>query len=154
MFRLHKPVILLVEDNEDDVVMIRHSLKRANVTLSLQVVRDGREALAYLNGEGKYASPKFPIPALVLLDLTLPRMDGFEVLRCARQQPHLDSVPLIVLTNSLNPRDPDTAYALGANSFLSKPADFQDAVRLMLLLVAQWLPAGFHRRNAPLAAAA
>jgi CheY-like chemotaxis protein len=151
---LQKPVILLVEDNEDDVVMIRHSLKRAHVTLSLQVVRDGREALAYLNGEGRYASPNFPLPVLVLLDLSLPKMDGFEVLRWTRQQAHLDSVPVVVLTSSLNPHDPDTAYALGANSFLSKPADFQDVVRLMLLLLAQWLPAGIHRRDTQLAAAA
>ena len=154
VFRFQKPVILLVENDADDVVMIRHSLKKASVTLSLQVVRDGREALAYLNGEGKYAGPGFPIPALVLLDLNLPRMDGFEVLRWMRRQPHFDSMPVVVLTNSLDPGHAEKAYACGANSFLSKPADFQDAVRLMLLLVAQWLPAGFHRRNAPLAAAA
>ena len=119
--------------------MIRHSLKKANVTLSLQVVRDGREALAYLNGEGKYASPHFPIPALVLLDLSLPRMDGFEVLRCARQQPHLDSVPVVVLTNSLNPRDPDTAYALGANSFLRKPDDFTNLIKISQKLHEYWM---------------
>ena len=154
MFRTQKPVILLVEDNEDDVVMIRHSLKKANITLPLHVVRDGREALAYLNGEGEYGSPDFPIPALVLLDLSLPRMNGFEVLRCARERPYLDSVPIVVLTGSVDPRDPEAAYALGANSFLSKPADFRDAVRLMLLVVAQWLPAGLHRRHPDLAAAA
>jgi CheY-like chemotaxis protein len=154
MFKVQKPVILLIEDDENDVVMIRHSLKKARVTLSLQVVRDGREALAYLSGEGRYASPEFPIPALVLLDLNLPKMDGFEVLRCARQQPHLDSIPVVVLTSSLDPRDADRAYALGANSFLSKPADFRDTVRLMLVLISQWLPAGSHRRDTRLSLAA
>src|SRR5207302_10424095 len=107
-----------------------------------------------LNGEGKYAGPNFPIPALVLLDLNLPKVDGLEVLRCIRRQPHLDYMPVVVLTNSRDPRDADKAYALGANSFLSKPHDFRDTVRLMLLLISQWLPAGLHRRQTYLAAAA
>src|SRR3954469_13847902 len=101
MFILEKPVILLVEDNEDDAAMIRRALKRASIELPLQVVGNGREAIGYLSGTGKYADPEFRIPALVLLDLHLPEVDGFAVLRWLRNQPHLDFVRVVVLTGSL-----------------------------------------------------
>ena len=147
MFVLEKPAILLVEDGEDDVVMIRCALKEAKIDLPLHVVRDGREAIAYLSGEGKYGSADYPIPALVLLDLRMPRVDGFAVLRWMRRQPHLNAVRVVVLTNSLEPSDAHKAYDLGANSFLTKPTDFKDTTRLLLLLIAQWVPAGLHRRS-------
>ena len=147
MFVLEKPVILLVEDNEDDAAMIRRALKRASIDLPLQVVSNGREGIAYLSGTGKYADPEFRIPALVLLDLHLPVVDGFGVLRWLRNQPHLDYIRVVVLTDSLDGSEAQKAYDLGANSFLTKPADFADTARLMLLLIAQWLPAGSHRRT-------
>jgi CheY-like chemotaxis protein len=146
MFILEKPVILLVEDNEDDAAMIRRALKRASIELPLQVVGNGREAIAYLSGTGKYADPEFRIPALLLLDLHMPEVDGFAVLRWLRNQPHLNFVRVVVLTDSLQGSEAQKAYELGANSFLTKPADFNDTTRLVLLLIAQWLPAGLHRR--------
>src|SRR5258706_16075497 len=116
-------------------MMIRRALEKANITLPVHAVSDGAEAIAYLNGEGKYASPDFPIPALILLDLQMPRVDGFEVLRWLRGQPVLASIPVVVLTGSPDPSNANKAYGLGASSFLAKSVDFQDATRLMLLLI-------------------
>ena len=145
---------LIADDQQSAREAISRLLEEDESIEIVSECADGREALAYLNGEGKYASSNFPMPALVLLDLSLPKLDGFDVLRCIRQQPHLDSIPVVVLTSSRDPSAAKKAYALGANSFLSKPADFQDTVRLILLLVAQWLPAGSHRRDAHLRLAA
>ena len=132
------PVILLVEDNEDDVFMIRHALRNAHVTNPLQVTRDGEAAIAYLKGEGKFTNrARYPSPALVLLDLKMPKLDGFEVLRWIRQQPTFNLLRVVVLTNSSDMREASAAYALGANSFLVKPIDFQESVRLMVVLAGQ-----------------
>ena len=134
------PLILLVEDVEDDVFLIRHALEQAFVTNPVEVARDGEEALAYLGGTGSYADrARYPFPGLVLLDLKMPRMDGFEVLRWIRQQPGFDLLRVVVLTSSLDTREANAAYAAGANSFLVKPSDFQEAVRLMTEFAGQWL---------------
>ena len=135
-----QPLILLVEDLDDDVVMIRHALKDAHVTNPLQVASDGQQAIAYLKGEGKYGNRgKFPLPALVLLDLNMPLLDGFEVLTWIRQQPQFEKLPVVVLTDSLDGRDSAAAYQLGAQSFLVKPTDFRASIRLMVTLAGQWL---------------
>jgi CheY-like chemotaxis protein len=146
MATLEQPLILLAEDDEDDVLMIRRALTKANITLPVHAVPDGAEAITYLNGDGIYGTPSFPIPALILLDLNMPRVDGFEVLRWLHGQPALVSIPVVVLTSSSDPSNANKAYDLGASSFLAKSVDFQDAARLMLLLVAQWLPSRVHRR--------
>src|SRR6266480_1683529 len=123
--------ILLVEDSEDDVIIIRRAFEQGAIPNPLAVVRDGEEAVAYLSGEGKYDNRKsYPLPVLVLLDLRLPRMDGFEVLRWIRQQPHFSRVPVVVITVSSAVKDLSLAYQCGANSFMVKPADFQDVVRM------------------------
>src|SRR5437868_2030655 len=93
-------LILLVEDKEDDIVLIRRALAKAGVVNPLQVVRDGDEAIEYLAGERKYRNrEEYPLPQLVLLDLKLPGMDGFEVLRWIRGQPGLSSLRVVVLTS-------------------------------------------------------
>jgi len=133
-------VVLLAEDRDDDVALIRKAFAKAYVTNPLQVVRDGEEATSYLSGEGKYADrSKHPFPRLMLLDLKMPRVDGFEVLRWIRQQPGLSALRVVVLTGSDAIRDVNVAYRLGANSFMVKPMDFEDAVQMSRFLTSYWL---------------
>jgi CheY-like chemotaxis protein len=137
---LDQDVILLVEDNEDHVLLIRFGFQQANLVNPLHVVRDGDEAVAYLSGEGKYANrAEYPLPSLVLLDLKLPRRNGFEVLEWIRKQRGLSSLRVVVLTTSDEIRDINRAYALGANSFLVKPVDFRDFVQLSQAIKGYWL---------------
>jgi len=133
-------VILLVEDRGNEIILIRKALEKGDIFNPLQVVRDGPEALAYLSGEGRYGNrDEFPLPALVLLDLKMPGMDGFEVLSWIRQQPGLRALRVIVLTSSEAPRDVNEAYRLGANSFLVKPMDFKEFVATTTLIKDYWL---------------
>ena len=136
----NQAVILLAEDREDDVVLIRRSLKNAFINNPLQVVRDGEEAIEYMSGEGRYANrAEFPLPALLLLDLKMPRKDGFEVLKWIRQQPGLSTLPVVVLTSSDDMHDVNAAYTAGANSFLVKPTEFEDFKEMTMFLSNYWL---------------
>jgi CheY-like chemotaxis protein len=122
-----EPVILLAEDSEDDVFILRRAFRQAGVTTAIHVVSDGAEALAYLKGEGKYSRrSEFPLPDLFLLDLKMPHLSGFQVLTWIRQQPELAPLRVVVLTTSDEIRDVNEAYRLGANSFLVKPLEFRD----------------------------
>jgi len=133
--------ILLAEDRDDDILLIRRAFARAYVSNPLQIVRDGEGAIAYLKGEGQYANRvEYPMPDLLLLDLKMPRVDGFEVLKWIRQQPDLSSLRVIVLTASESIRDVNIAYRLGANSYLVKPLDFQHFVEMNSFLNGYWLP--------------
>jgi CheY-like chemotaxis protein len=122
-----QPVILLAEDSEDDVYMLRRAFEQVGIELPLQVVSNGEQAIAYLMGQGKFANrAEYPLPDLFLLDLKMPRKNGFEVLMWLRQHPTLAPLRTIVLTTSDEIRDVNRAYAMGANSFLTKPVDFTD----------------------------
>jgi CheY-like chemotaxis protein len=133
-------LILVVEDLEDDILLMRKAFQRASVPNPVHFVRDGEEAISYLSGEGKYANrDEYPLPVLVLLDLKLPRKDGFEVLSWIRRQHGLRSLPVVVLTSSTEIRDVNRAYSLGANSFFVKELDFQGSVDLGRLLQIYWL---------------
>jgi CheY-like chemotaxis protein len=135
-----KPVILLVEDNEDDVLMIRKAFDKGQIDNPLFVVSDGGQALAYLAGTAAFADRRtYPLPDVILLDLALPGMDGFAVLRWVRAQPQLADVPVVVLTGLQSAQNLERAYSLGANSFLTKPEDFQDVVKLVREFAAEWL---------------
>jgi CheY-like chemotaxis protein len=133
-------VVLLVEDREDDVVLIWRGLLRGKVQNPIMVVGDGEEAIAYLRGEGKFANrEEFPLPTLVLLDLKLPKIDGFEVLQWIRAQQGLRAMRVIVLTSSQDLRDVNRAYELGANSFVVKSLDSDEFVTTGELINEYWL---------------
>ena len=133
-------VILIVEDREDDILIIRKAFKEARLLNPLHVVRNGEEAIDYLRGTGKYWNrEEYPLPDLVLLDLKMPRVDGFEVLRWVREQPTLKAMRIIVLTSSDRINDVTLAYQLGANSFLVKPLSFADFVLTSKVLKGYWL---------------
>jgi len=135
-------IILLAEDREDDILLVRKAFQKGNICNPLYVVRDGEEAVAYLSGQWRYQNrSEYPLPDLFLLDLKMPRMDGFEVLRWIRQQPTLRSLRVIVLTSSNDIADVNKAYRLGANSFLVKPLDFVNYVGTAELIKEYWVRA-------------
>jgi len=114
--------LLLVDDNEDDVFLMKRALKDAHLVNSLYVVADGQEALNYLGGTGKFADrDNYPLPAVVFLDLKLPYVSGHDVLAWIRRQKEFESLVVIVLTSSNEASDLSRCYALGANSYLVKP---------------------------------
>jgi CheY-like chemotaxis protein len=115
--------MLLVEDDENDIILMQLALEKIGVNCALHVARDGREALNYVTGTGKFSDrQKHPIPYLALLDLKLPYVMGLELLKRIRERPEFDSTVVIVLTSSNDPRDVETAYRLRANAYLVKPA--------------------------------
>jgi CheY-like chemotaxis protein len=138
-------VILLIEDSEDDVVLIRRAFDKALLRNPVQVVRDGEAALMYLRGEGKFRNrAEYPLPSIVLLDLKLPGMDGFEVLSWIRQQDGIRGLPVIVLTSSNRIPDVNRAYRLGANSFFVKEIDFNSSVDFAKVMGQYWLEKALH----------
>ena len=115
--------ILLVEDEENDVFFLKHAFEEVGILNPLQVAQDGKEAMDYLSGHGEYADrEQFPLPCLILLDLKLPRVMGFEVLQWIREQPALKSLVVIILTSSRLEPDIEKAYKLRANAYLVKPS--------------------------------
>lgn len=135
-----RAIILIVEDQEDDIFLIRKAFKKAGVINPIHIARDGQEAIEYLNGEGKYAHrDEYPLPELILMDLKMPRVDGYQVLQWLRQQPGIAEIPVIVLTSTEQIREINYAYTLGANSFLVKPGDFNDYKALAENLHAYWI---------------
>jgi CheY-like chemotaxis protein len=113
--------VLLVEDNPDDVFLMRRVFKKARLTLPLQVVTDGKQAISYLEGTGNYCDRKLhPLPDLIFLDLKLPFLHGFIVLAWIRKQAHLNSVRVVVLTSSMEDQDREKAEGFGS-PYLVKP---------------------------------
>jgi len=137
---MNDDVILLVEDNGDDVVLVRRAFRRAGVATRLEVVGDGDAALEYLQGIGTYADrDAWPLPKLMLLDLKLPRRSGLEVLQWLQDRPELQPTAVVVLTSSRENTDLRRAYALGANSYLVKPVEFDDLLRMVQTLNLYWI---------------
>jgi CheY-like chemotaxis protein len=132
--------ILLAEDNEDHVLLIRRSFVHARFLNPVQVVHDGVEAITYLKGEGAFADrQKYPFPSLLLLDLKMPNKDGFEVLEWIREQPMLRNLRIVVLTTSDRIFDVKRAYELGASSFLTKPVKLEEFIRLGPAIKGFWV---------------
>ncbi len=132
--------ILLVEDNPDDEALTLRALKKNNLMNKVVVVRDGQEAIDYLFGEGKYSDrDRAIVPALVLLDLQLPKIDGFGVLKCLRASTHTKFLPVVILTSSSEQEDVLCSYGLGANSYVRKPIDFKQFIETVGQLGPYWL---------------
>lgn len=137
-------VLLLVEDNEDDAILMKRAVRNSGLKAEVQLLTDGQKAIEYLDGRNGYADRQtFPFPTLVLLDLKLPKVSGFEVLAWIRSQPELRMLIVIVLTSSNQPSDITRAYELGANSYVLKPPQFQQLLELCRALDRYWL--GFNR---------
>jgi CheY-like chemotaxis protein len=121
--------VLLAEDREDDVFLMQRAFTKSGVTSHLNVVRDGAEALAYLKGEGAFADrSKFPLPDILLLDVNMPGVDGFEVLAWVRKEPKLSRLMVHILSSSNRDGDVQRAYDLRANSYIVKPTSVDDLI--------------------------
>ena len=132
--------ILIVEDNPTDVMLIRRALARLKIANPVQVVADGDRAVDYLSGHDDYADRmQFQLPALILLDLKLPRRSGLEVLEWLRRQEGLRRVPVVMLTSSRQSDDVNRAYDLGANSYLAKPVEFDGLQEMLGTINTYWI---------------
>ena len=132
--------ILLVEDNPMDVELIIDAFKEARLGNKIQVAGNGKEALEFLFGEGKYADRKqYPFPDLVLLDLKMPGIDGHEVLKRIKHADKLKRLPVIILTSSRDEGDRAVSYDNGANSYLVKPVSFDDFLEVVKQVSDYWL---------------
>ena len=133
--------ILLVEDNPVDILLMQRAFRNETfANISLQIVRDGDAAVFYLNGDGEYSDrDRYPLPAIILLDLKLPRRSGHEVLVWLKQQPELKRLPVVMLTSSRQTPDVKRAYDLGVNSYLVKPIGFASLLEMMQSFNEYWL---------------
>ncbi|HEX4265312.1 MAG TPA: response regulator [Verrucomicrobiae bacterium] len=115
-------VLLLVEDNPDDIFLMRRALKKTGLEVLMHIVTDGRQAIEYLSGTSQYEDRvQFPLPSMIFLDLKLPYLNGFEVLEWIRDTPGLSELDVSILTSSPEDRDKETASRLGARAYLVKP---------------------------------
>jgi CheY-like chemotaxis protein len=137
---MNEAPLLLVEDNPDDVALIWRAIDKAELKNPLRVVRDGEHAIEYLSGHGIYADrSQYPIPALMLLDLKLPRKSGFEVLRWLGDHPELRSILVVAMSSCRAQIDIDRAYELGIHSYLVKPRRWEEMVDLIRTLADYWI---------------
>jgi CheY-like chemotaxis protein len=131
--------ILLVDDSENDLILMHAAFKKANYDGSLQEVRNGEEAIAYLKGEGIYRNRnKFPMPTVMVLDLNMPKKDGFELMAWVRAQPVLKRLAIVILTASMRDEDVERSFDLGANSFFVKPSNLE-ALAAMMRCLCDWV---------------
>ena len=138
-------LILLVEDNPDDEILTLRALKKANVANRIEVVRDGAEALDFVFGGGRYAGrDTSDTPQLMLLDLKLPKVSGLQVLERIRSDERTRRIPVVILTSSTEEVDIKTGYDLHANSFVSKPVNFQEFSEVVQRLGLYWLLVNQH----------
>ena len=132
--------VLIAEDDPSDAFLLQRAFNAAGVPASLHFVRDGQEAIDYLGGQSNYADRvTYPLPDLLLLDLKMPRLNGFDVLEWLRQQPGLKRLLVTILTSSDQARDIDRAYDLGANSYLLKPHGTNELAELVQRVQRYWL---------------
>jgi two-component system response regulator len=132
--------ILLVEDNPTDIELTLRALKKRNLANKVHVVKDGAEALEFIFGTGTYAERDINhIPKVILLDLKLPKVDGLEVLRKVKSDERTKVIPVVVLTSSKEERDMVESYKLGANSYITKPVDFDKFAQTVSEMGFYWL---------------
>jgi CheY-like chemotaxis protein len=133
-------LVLVVEDDPYDAKLIVRAIEKSRMLNPVEIVRDGEAAIEYLSGQGPYADRvQHPLPVLILLDLKLPKLDGFEVLQWIRGQAGLRRIPVVVLTSSSISADVGRAYDLGANSYLVKPVGSDELIGLLKTIELYWL---------------
>jgi CheY-like chemotaxis protein len=142
---MESKLILLVEDNPDDVALTLRAFKKSNIANKVVVAQDGVEALDYLLGRGAHVGRDLSIqPEVILLDLKLPKLDGFDVLKALRADPRTKKLPVVILTSSKEQQDITNGYDLGANSYVRKPVEFEKFVDAVLHLGLYWLVINEH----------
>jgi CheY-like chemotaxis protein len=138
-----KPTVLYVEDEENDVIFMRHAFKQAGIEHGLESVMDGQDAVSYLAGKSPYGDrQQYPMPSLILLDLNLPLISGFEVLDWLRNQSNIRQIPVVVFSSSGRAEDRQKAERLGATHYILKPASGMQFVEIAKDLKTSWLRAG------------
>jgi len=136
----NEKVILLVEDNEDDIALTLRAFDKSNIKNKVISIEDGEEALNYLFCRGKYHGKNpLDVPTLILLDLKLPKVNGFEVLKAIRENENTKLLPVVILTSSKEDQDILSGYSLGANSYIRKPVDFEKFFEAIQTLGLYWL---------------
>lgn len=131
--------ILVAEDDATDAFFLQRAFNRAGIPVQLHFVRDGQEAIDYLEGKGAFAErSRHPLPDLLLLDLNMPRLNGFDVLAWIRRQPTLSQLEVVIFSSSGEPKDMNRAYGLGATAYLVKPHSVEELNELVGRLKQQW----------------
>jgi len=132
--------ILLVEDDLNDIFLVKRAFKMARIQNPLQVVTDGQEAIQYLRGEGKYSDRNaYPLPKLIVMDIKMPRLSGFEVLQWVKGDcKPLRRIPVVIVSSSGNSADVNRAYELGANAYMVKPVEFRAVEHLFESITHYW----------------
>ncbi len=131
--------ILIAEDDEDEALLLEHALKAIGVSNPVLIVDNGEHVIAYLKGEGQFADrAAFPLPAVLITDLKMPAVDGFELLEWLRHHSQFAIIPTLVFSNSSEPQDVQRAYALGANAYLVKPPEMEQLEALMRTTFEFW----------------
>ena len=131
--------VLLVEDDLNDIFLVKRAFKLARLETPLQVVTDGEEAIRYLRGEGRYADRSaYPVPKLVVMDIKMPRLTGFEVLEKVKQDGPLRRIPIVIVSSSDRLEDINRAYELGANAYMVKPMDYRSVEHLFESITHYW----------------
>jgi CheY-like chemotaxis protein len=134
-----KLVILAAEDDPNDLELLRHVIGETGVEVNFQSADDGEQLVNYLKGEGKFSDrDAYPVPDIVVLDLKMPRMNGFEVLQWLRQEPGLARIPTVVLSGSGLESDIEEAYRLGANTYFTKPGQLAELRKIIGALIDYW----------------
>jgi len=134
--------ILVVDDSKDDVFLLCRAFKRAGLDPSLIHVRDGEEAVDYLSGENRFTDrARYPLPSLMLLDIKMPKLNGFDVLQWLLTRKDLEKLPVVMFSSSSEPEDVEKAKALGATEYLCKPIESEGFDQVVQTIASRWLTA-------------
>ena len=142
---METPVTILVaEDDPNDIMLLRRAFYKAGVEVPIHFVRDGQEVIDYLQGQPPFEDPaQNPVPTLLLLDLKMPKLNGFEVLEWLRRQAFLHRLPVVIFSGSSEPEDRRKAYSLGAGSYVVKPQDPDQFMEVVRVLKRYWVDINF-----------
>jgi len=135
----HEFSVLLVEDDLNEIFLVKRAFKMARVQSPLHIVTDGVEAMNYLRGQDRFSDRRaYPLPKLIVMDIKMPRKSGFEVLEWVKRDPLLRRIPIVIVSSSENPADINRSYELGANAYMVKPVDFQAVEHLFQSITHYW----------------